>query len=130
PAAGYLWNPDMDATPPFPVVTGQRQLTVIMFTDAVGYSAQMHAEEVATLNRIERDSQLIRDSVGLHGGNVLKSTGDGLLIQFASAVEALRCALEVQTKFAERNATSATQLRHRIGIHLGDVFVGNNDVMG
>lgn len=122
----------MKASPPFPVVTGQRQLAAIMFTDAVGFSAQMHEEELATLNRVERDLAAIRRIVEDRSGAVLKMTGDGLLIQFASAVEAVASALEIQRHFHTREQVGVTRstLRHRVGIHLGDVFVTPDDVMG
>lgn len=122
----------METQPPFPIVTGQRQLAVIMFTDAVGYSARMHEQEVATLNRLERDTALMRRLVETHAGIVIKSTGDGLMIQFASAVQALTCALEIQRELAARAAAGVTSnpLRHRIGIHLGDVFANAGDLMG
>lgn len=122
----------MEATPPFQVVTGQRQLAAIMFTDAVGYSAQMHDQELATLNRLERDTGLMRRIASDRGGTFLKSTGDGLLIQFSSAVEAVAASLEIQREFVSRaeSGVSKSTLRHRIGIHLGDVFVSEGDVMG
>lgn len=122
----------METAPPFQVVTGQRQLAVIMFTDAVGYSAQMHEQEIATLNRLERDVAAMRRIAESHSGLVLKSTGDGLLIQFTSAVEAVASALEIQRYFQSRtdSGVSTSTLRHRIGVHLGDVFVGNGDAMG
>jgi class 3 adenylate cyclase len=121
----------MDATPPFPVVSTQRQLAVIMFTDAVGFSARMHEQELATLNRIERDTEAMRRHFSDHSGTVLKSTGDGLLVQFISAVDAVACALAIQRFFAaNRSESGQSALRHRIGIHLGDVFVGNGDAMG
>jgi class 3 adenylate cyclase len=122
----------METQPPFQVVSGQRQLAVIMFTDAVGFSAQMHEQEVATLNRIERDSEAMRRIAISHDGTVLKSTGDGLLIQFASAVQAVASALEIQEHFRTRHAAGVTTstLRHRVAVHLGDVFVGQGDVMG
>lgn len=122
----------MEAAPPFQVVSGQRQLAAIMFTDAVGYSAQMNEQELATLNRLERDAAAMRRTADSHGGLVLKSTGDGLLIQFSSAVEAVATALEIQRYFHSRTeaGVSTSTLRHRIGIHLGDVFVGNGDAMG
>ena len=118
--------------PPFQVVSGQRQLAVIMFTDAVGYSAQMNEQELATLNRLERDAAAMRRMAESRGGLVLKSTGDGLLIQFSSAVDAVSCALEIQRYFHSRteSGVSTSSMRHRIGIHLGDVFVGNGDAMG
>jgi len=122
----------MEAAPPFPVVTGQRQLAAIMFTDVVGYSAQMHDEELATLNRVERDLASMRRTVENRSGSVIKMTGDGLLIQFGSAVEAVACALEIQRTFHSRLEAGviSSPLRHRIGIHLGDVFVSQGDVMG
>lgn len=122
----------METQPPFPIVTGQRQLAVIMFTDAVGYSARMHEQEVATLNRLERDTGLMRRLIEAHAGIVIKSTGDGLMIQFASAVHAITCALEIQRELAARTAAGVTSnpLRHRIGVHLGDVFANAGDLMG
>ena len=122
----------METQPPFPIVTGQRQLAVIMFTDAVGYSARMHEQEVATLNRLERDTALMRRLVEAHAGAVIKSTGDGLMIQFASAVQAITCALEIQRELAARASAGVTSnpLRHRIGVHLGDVFANAGDLMG
>jgi class 3 adenylate cyclase len=122
----------MEAAPPFPVVTGQRQLAAIMFTDVVGYSAQMHDAELATLNRVERDLAAMRRTVEHRAGSVMKMTGDGLLIQFTSAVEAVACALEIQRTFQSRldAGVISSPLRHRIGIHVGDVFVTGDDVMG
>lgn len=122
----------METMPPFQMTTGQRQLAAIMFTDAVSFSAQMNAQEVATLHRMERDTDVMTRVAGAHNGAVLKSTGDGLLISFGSAVEAVSCALEIQRGFAARQQPGADSgsLRHRIGIHLGDVFVKDGDVMG
>jgi class 3 adenylate cyclase len=122
----------MEAAPPFPVVTGQRQLAAIMFTDVVGYSAQMHDAELATLNRVERDLASMRRTVENRSGSVMKMTGDGLLIQFTSAVEAVACALEIQRTFHSRLEAGviSSPLRHRIGIHVGDVFLTEGDVMG
>ncbi|HEX2862244.1 MAG TPA: adenylate/guanylate cyclase domain-containing protein [Lacunisphaera sp.] len=123
----------METTPPpSPVVSGQRQLAVIMFTDAVGYSARMHAQETDTLNLIERDTAVMRGMIEHQAGTVLKSTGDGLLIQFSSAVQAVACAQEIQRAFAgpADPAQAKSALRYRIGIHLGDVFIGSGDVMG
>ncbi len=130
---GLAVVPDqMETTPPFPVISSQRQLSVIMFTDAVGFSARMHEQEVATLNRVERDTEIMRRMIEAQSGTVMKSTGDGLLIQFTSAVQAVACAIEIQRLFsAPAEAPSSRMvLRYRVGIHLGDVFVGNGDVMG
>lgn len=122
----------METMPPFQVVAGQRQLAAIMFTDAVSFSAQMNAQEVATLHRMERDMDVMRRAAAVHNGTVLKSTGDGLLISFGSAVQAVSCALEIQRGFAPRLQPGAdpTSLRHRVGIHLGDVFASGGDIMG
>src|SRR5438105_2374774 len=122
----------MDANPPFPVVSSQRQLAVIMFTDAVGFSAKMHEQEIATLNRIERDREVMQRIFDGHSGTVLKSTGDGQLVQFGSAVQAVASAQEIQRHFVGRTdpAYAESALRYRISVHLGDVFVGNGDVMG
>lgn len=123
-----------DASAPKPASAGQRQLAVIMFTDAVSYSARMHAEEVVTLEKVGQDIDVQRQLIATRGGTILKGTGDGLLIQFSSAVEAVTCGLEIQRFFLERERKSDNHeeehLRYRIGVHLGDVFVGNGDVMG
>ena len=122
----------MQANPPFPVFSGQRQLAAVLFTDAVGFSARMHAQEVATLHRMERDLEIMRRLAGEHGGAVLKTTGDGLLVRFGSAVQAVACALEIQHGFATRVSPGNTDeaLQHRVGIHLGDIFVNGDDIMG
>ena len=116
-------------TPPGP---GQRSLAAIVFTDVVSFSARMQADEVTTLRLLQRDFAEMREICTQHHGSVLKSTGDGLLLYFSSAVQAVACALAMQRAFAQqaKNRAANENLTHRVGIHLGDVFVNDQDVMG
>jgi class 3 adenylate cyclase len=111
---------------------GQRTLAAIVFTDVVSFSARMHADEMGTLKLLQRDFGEMRRICAAHEGAVLKTTGDGLLLTFTSAVQAVACALAMQRQFAaEAKSLAAGQaLQHRIGIHLGDVLVKDEDVMG
>src|SRR5262245_2455927 len=111
---------------------GQRRLAAIIFTDVVGFSARIQENETGTLQLVERDTQFIKNVCTSFNGRILKSTGDGLLIFFDSAVDAVAAALKIQEEFAQQKATASPQdvLEHRIGIHLGDVFIRDGDVMG
>ncbi|HKB56727.1 MAG TPA: adenylate/guanylate cyclase domain-containing protein [Lacunisphaera sp.] len=122
----------MDSVSPYPIGPGQRTLAAIVFTDVVNFSRRMHREEVVTLKLVEQDFELMRQLGEKHAGSVLKTTGDGLLLYFISAVQAVGYALKLQRHFAERARSNpaAGNLVHRIGIHLGDVFVKDQDVMG
>ena len=111
----------------------ERRLAAIVSTDVVGYSRLMGADEVGTLARLKayrRD--LIDPRIDQHRGRIVKTTGDGLLIEFPSVIDAVQCALEVQQLIAERNvALSETeQMRFRIGINLGDVIIEPDDIYG
>ncbi|MEM8543970.1 MAG: protein kinase [Cyanobacteria bacterium P01_H01_bin.119] len=121
----------MEQTPLFQN-QGYRTLAAIVVTDAVGFSARMSIEEESTLRIIQRDLQLMENTCKTLEGRVLKSTGDGLLLYFASAVQAVRCAIEIQHQLTQLNRSLSTDqsLLHRIGIHLGDVFFSQSDVMG
>jgi class 3 adenylate cyclase len=105
---------------------GVRQLAAIVFTDVVGFSAQMGEREEETLKLVQRDAEKIKQLAVAHNGQVLKSTGDGQLMYFGSATDAVRCALELQKMVAGHSEA----LQYRIGIHLGDVFMKSGDVMG
>ncbi len=115
-----------------PTGPGQRSLAAIVFTDVVSFSARMQADEEVTLRLLQRDFSAMREICTEHQGSVLKTTGDGLLLYFSSAVQAVACALAMQRLFAEQaKSRPATEtLTHRLGIHLGDVFVNDQDVMG
>lgn len=111
---------------------GQRTLAAIILTDAVGFSARMAVDEENTLNLIHRDLGLMESLCQGFEGRVIKSTGDGLLMCFSSAVQAMTCSLEMQRQLAAAYSTipSEKRLEHRIGVHLGDVFFKDGDVMG
>jgi class 3 adenylate cyclase len=110
----------------------QRALAAIVFTDVVSFSARMHSDEVGTLQLLQRDFAEMRRLCVAHEGAVLKTTGDGLLLTFTSAVQAVACALAIQRQFAAeaKEPGSDFPLQHRVGIHLGDVLLRDQDVMG
>jgi len=122
----------MESTPSAPPGPGQRSLAAIVFTDVVSFSARMQADEETTLRLLRRDFAEMRVICTQHHGSVLKSTGDGLLLYFSSAVQAVACALAMQRSFAglAKNRPAPESLTHRVGIHLGDVFMNDQDVMG
>jgi len=111
---------------------GQRQLAAIVFTDVAGFSSKTEADEEKTLRRVKEDLGLLTSLSGAHHGKVVKTTGDGLLISFGSAIDAVSFALEVQRKISARNETLSPveRLEHRMGIHLGDIFISESDAMG
>lgn len=111
---------------------GQRTLAAVVFTDAVNFSARMSNDEDHTLEMIRRDLRLMRRTCERFNGKVLKSTGDGLLMFFTSAVKAVECAVEIQRALTESavRLPDNDALQHRIGIHLGDIFISETDVMG
>ncbi|UBF26134.1 hypothetical protein K9N68_32190 [Kovacikia minuta CCNUW1] len=111
---------------------GQRVLAAIVFTDAVNFSARMVADEERTLEVMQRDLRLMADLCQRFEGQVLKTTGDGLLMYFTSAVQAVESAIAIQGAIAQAATDLTPQdfLAHRIGIHLGDVFFSETDVMG
>ena len=111
-----------------------RKLAAILVSDVVGYSRLTGADEDRILARLRTlRSDLIDPTIAVHKGRVVKRTGDGLIIEFRSVVDAVRCAVEVQTSMVERNAEVARDKRieFRIGIHLGDVVEeSDGDLMG
>ena len=92
----------------------------------------MGADEEGTLTRLKAlRSGLIDPKIADHRGRIFKTTGDGILIEFASVVDALRCALEVQAGMGEQNAVPSNQrIEFRIGIHQGDILVDGDDILG
>src|SRR5574338_845619 len=112
----------------------QRKLAAILAADVVGYGRLTGVDEDRTLARLRAlRSDLIDPTIAVHGGRVVKRTGDGALVEFRSVVDAVRCAIEVQTAMVERNAGLPPERRieFRIGIHLGDVVEeSDGDLMG
>ena len=111
----------------------ERRLSAIMAADVVGYSRLMGANEVGTLTSLKTHrSELIDPTIAEHQGRIVKLTGDGMLIEFPSVVNAVECAAEVQREMRSRNADVAEERRieFRIGINLGDVIVDDDDIFG
>ncbi len=110
----------------------QRRLAAIMFTDMVGYSALTQRNEALALELLEEHRRLLRPLFAEHGGRVIGTTGDGFHVEFGSALQALRSALEAQRVLNDRNATLPVErgIRIRIGIHVGDVVFSEGNVYG
>lgn len=112
--------------------TARRRLTTILAADVIGYSRLMAADEEATLNTLRVYRGVINDLVGKHGGRIFNTAGDAVLVEFTSAVEAVRCAISIQEDLAVRNAEvpEDRQMWFRIGINVGDVMVEDDDLFG
>jgi adenylate cyclase len=114
-------------------MTATRRLAAILAADVAGYSRLIGADEGGTLQgfKVIR-AELIDPKIVEHHGRLVKTTGDGFLVEFSSVVDALRCATEVQARMAERNATvpTDTRIEFRIGINVGDVVVEDGDIFG
>lgn len=111
----------------------QRKLTVILSADVVGYSGLMERDETGTLSRLKENRRLLFDpAVERHGGRIFKLMGDGVLVEFPSAVSAVSCALDIQKAMpaSEQAQPEAQRLRYRIGINLGDVIIEGDDIYG
>jgi len=110
-----------------------RRLAAILAADVAGYSRLMGADEEGTLERLKAlRRELLDPKIAEHHGRVVKTTGDGMLVEFASVVDAVRCAVEVQQAVPERNTGVAadTRIELRIGVNLGDVIVEGDDLYG
>src|SRR5437868_3069925 len=111
----------------------QRRLAAILAADVVGYSRLMEEDEAGTLATLrERRNAILDPTVRAHGGRVVKVMGDGVLVEFSSAVNAVAGALELQRKMAEANEGLPDQRRIvlRIGLNLGDVISEGSDIYG
>jgi adenylate cyclase len=111
----------------------ERRLAAILAADIAGYSRLMGVDEEGTLTRLKAHRrELIAPKIAAHRGRLVKTTGDGLLVEFASVVDALRCATEVQQAMAGRNAgtPSPERIEFRIGVHQGDIVVEEGDIFG
>src|SRR5215510_8411518 len=110
-----------------------RRLAAILAADVAGYSRLMGADEEGTLERLKTlRRELVDPKIAEHKGRIVKTTGDGLLVEFASVVDAVRCAVAVQQAMSERNAgvAAGNRIELRIGINLGDVIVEGDDLYG
>jgi adenylate cyclase len=111
----------------------QRRLAAILSVDVVGYSRLMSINEAATLSRLNvLRRELIDPAIAAHSGRIVKLIGDGALVEFASAVEAVTCAIDIQRQLGERHAATseADPMRFRIGVHVGDIIIEGEDILG
>ncbi len=111
----------------------ERRLTAILAADVVGYSRLMGEDEEGTLAALKAiRRELVDPRIVEHRGRIVKTTGDGLLVEFASVVDAVRCAVDVQREMAERNTgvPAETRIEFRVGINLGDIIIDGDDIFG
>jgi adenylate cyclase len=114
-------------------MTATRRLTAILAADVAGYSRLMGADEEGTHERLKAHlGELVNPKIGEHRGRIVKNTGDGLLAEFSSVVDAVRCAVEVQRGMIDREpeVPDERRIRFRLGINLGDVIVEADDIFG
>ena len=111
----------------------ERRLAAVLAADVAGYSRLMGADEEGTLTRLKAVRKALVDpTIAKHRGRIVKTTGDGMLVEFASAVDAVRGAVEVQRGMAEQNASvpQGQRIEFRIGIHVGDIIFDEKDIFG
>ena len=112
---------------------GERRLAAILSADIVGYSRLIGLDEEGTLARVNAHRrEFLEPTVAEHRGRIVKRTGDGALIEFISALDAARCAIQVQRGMTQRNAGASDnqRIQLRIGIHLGDIIIEEGDIFG
>jgi TolB-like protein/class 3 adenylate cyclase len=111
----------------------ERRLAAVLAADIAGYGLLMGRDEEGTLSQLKAFRKtLIDPTIALHRGRIVKTTGDGMLVEFASAVDAARCAVEVQRGVAGKNegVPQNVRIEFRIGIHVGDIIFDDNDIFG
>lgn len=111
----------------------ERRLAAVLAADVVGYSRLMEVDETGTLARMKTHRiELIDPAIAKNKGRIIKTTGDGLLVEFQSVTEAIQCGAEIQRRMARRNAdvSAARTIQFRIGINVGDVIVEQGDIFG
>ena len=109
----------------------QRRLAAILAADVAGYSRLMGADEVGTLAALKAlRREVVDPAIAEHQGRIVKTTGDGMLVEFASTVDAVNCALGVQGKMADRNCDGPKKIAFRIGINIGDIIIDGDDIFG
>lgn len=109
----------------------ERRLAAVLAADVAGYSRLMGADERGTLEALKAHRREVFDpAIANHNGRIVKTTGDGMLVEFASAVDAVTCAMAVQGQMTERNGSDAPKIVFRIGINVGDIIIDGDDIFG
>ena len=109
----------------------ERRLAAVLAADVAGYSRLMGADEVGTLQALKAyRRELIDPSIAAYNGRIVKTTGDGMLVEFPSAVDAVTCAMAVQSEMLERNANAARKITFRMGINIGEIIIDGDDIFG
>jgi adenylate cyclase len=109
----------------------ERRLAAVLAADVAGYSRLMGADEVGTLTALKAIRREIVDpAITEHKGRIVKTTGDGLLVEFVSAVDAITCAMAVQAKMADGSLNGTSKIAFRIGINIGDIIIEGDDIFG
>jgi TolB-like protein/class 3 adenylate cyclase len=109
----------------------ERRLAAVLAADVAGYSRLMGADEVGTLEALKTYRREVVDpAIAEYNGRIVKTTGDGMLVEFASAVAAVNCAIMVQERMAARDQDSVRQIAFRIGINVGDIIIDGGDIFG
>ena len=113
-------------------MTASRKLAAILAADVVGYSRMMGEDEVGTASLVRERREAAQPMIAAHGGRLFKTMGDGMFVEFPSVVAAVECALAMQRQMAASNedAPEAKRVLYRIGVHLGDVLVEGEDILG
>jgi class 3 adenylate cyclase len=113
-------------------VPATRKLAAILFADVVGYSRLMGEDEAGTARAVRDHREAARPIVAEHGGRIVRTIGDGILLEFPSVVAAVECAIAIQKLMVERNAEAqeAKRIVYRIGVNLGDVLIEGDDIVG
>ena len=109
-----------------------RKLAAIMAVDVVGYSRLMGEDEAGTAKAVREHRKAAAPIVADFGGRVVKTMGDGVLLEFPSVVAAVECAVTIQNMMVERNVDTpeARRIVYRVGVHLGDVLIDGDDILG
>jgi class 3 adenylate cyclase/pimeloyl-ACP methyl ester carboxylesterase len=111
----------------------QRRLAAVLAADVAGYSRLMNSDEIGTLRSLKSHRrELVDSAIAEHHGRIVKTTGDGMLVEFASVVDAVGCAVNVQRNMSRRNAgvPQDKQIVFRIGINVGDIIIDGDDIFG
>jgi adenylate cyclase len=109
----------------------ERRLAAVLAADVAGYSRLMGTDEVGTLEALKAHRREVVDpAIAFHKGRIVKTTGDGMLVEFGSAVDAVTCAVAMQEKMAERNDSFMPKITFRIGINIGDLIIEGDDIFG